>query len=296
MKTRFGVITPQWALMDELVERWQYVEKLGFDSVWVADHWVNFMQPDTPWFEAWTLLASLALHTTRIRLGPLISPIPFYNPAFLARKALTVDHISSGRLDLGLGAGIPGAYDPSYAMAGVEDYSGAERVKRLREGVLIIDQLLRQETTTYAGNYYQVEDAVMQPRPVQKPRPPITIGAIRPAMRQLAAQHADTWSFTPSLYPLTKETLQFIRQTNIWMDDYCEQIGREPASLRRSVLHFNPKPGMEFPFKSVAEFQEIVESVLDAGINEIILQYPTKRKELPLFERVATEILPKLRA
>jgi alkanesulfonate monooxygenase SsuD/methylene tetrahydromethanopterin reductase-like flavin-dependent oxidoreductase (luciferase family) len=296
MKTRFGVITPQWVLWDELVEQWQYVEKLGFDSVWVADHWVNFMQTHTPWFEAWTLLGGLALHTTRIRFGSLISPIPFHNPAFLARRALTVDHISSGRLELGLGAGIPGEYDPSYAMAGIEDYSGRERVERFREGVSIIDMLLRQEVTTYDGSYYKVQDAVMQPRPVQKPRPPITIGAIRPAMLKLAARHAETWSFTPSLYPFTNETLQFIRKTNSWVDDYCEKIGRDPASLRRSALHFNPKPGMEFPFESLDEFRDIVESVLEVGLNEIILQYPTNRSELPLFERVATEVLPKLRA
>lgn len=296
MKTRFGVITPQWVLWDKLVEQWQYVEKLGFDSVWVADHWVNFMQTHTPWFDAWTLLGGLALHTTRIRFGPLISPIPFHNPAFLARRALTVDHISSGRLELGLGAGIPGEYDPSYSMAGIEDYSGRERVERFKEGVIIIDMLLSQDVSTYQGNYYKVQDAVMQPRPFQKPRPPITIGAIGPAMRRLAARHAETWSFTKSLYPFTDDTLQYIRQTNRWMDDYCEKIGRDPASLRRSVLHFNPNPGMEFPFESLGEFRDTIESVLEVGINEIILQYPTSRSELPLFEQIAMEVLPKLRA
>lgn len=294
MKIRFGVITPQLVPIDELVEQWHTVERLGFDSVWIADHWVNFMQTNTPWFEAWTLLGSMAMHTTRIRIGPLISPIPFHNPAFLARKALTVDHISSGRLELGLGTGIPGEYDPSYSMAGIEDYSRGERVKRFSECVIIIDMLLRQEVSTYEGRYYKVQDAVMQPRPVQKPRPPITIGAHRPAMYKLAARHADTWSFTASFYPFTNDILQYIRKTNNSMDDYCEQINREPSSLRRSVLYFNPNFGMEFPFKSLEEFREIMESVLDVGINEIILQYPTNQKEMPLFERVATEVLPKL--
>jgi alkanesulfonate monooxygenase SsuD/methylene tetrahydromethanopterin reductase-like flavin-dependent oxidoreductase (luciferase family) len=296
MKTRFGVITPQWVLWDELVEQWQYVERLGFDNVWVADHWVNFMQPHTPWFEAWTLLGGLAMHTTRIRFGPLISPIPFHNPAFLARKALTIDHMSSGRLELGIGTGIPGEYDPSYSMAGIEDYSGRERVERFSESVVIIDMLLRQEVSTCEGSYYKVQDAVMQPRPVQKPRPPITIGAHGPAMRKLAARHADTWSFTATLYPFTNDTLRYIREMNSSIDEFCEQIGRDSSSLRRSALHFNPNPGMEFPFKSLEEFGEIMESVLEVGINEIILQYPTSREELPLFERVATEVLPKLQA
>lgn len=296
MKIRFGVITPQLVLIDELIKQWQYVEQLGFDSVWVADHWVNFMQTHTPWFEAWTLLGSLAMHTTKIRIGPLVSPIPFHNPAFLARKALTIDHISSGRLELGIGAGAFGEYDPSYSMAGVEDYSGGERVKRFSEGVSIIDMLLRQEVSTYEGHYYKVQDAVMLPRPVQKPRPPITIGAFGPAMRKLAARHADTWSTASNIYPFTNDTLQFIRKANSSMDDYCEQVDREPSSLRRSVLHFNPNPGMEFPFKSLDEFRDIVESILEVGINDIILQYPSNQKELPLFERVATEVLPKLRA
>jgi hypothetical protein len=169
-------------------------------------------------------------------------------------------------------------------------------VKRFSEGVVIIDMLLRQEVSTYEGSYYKVQDSVMQPRPVQKPRPPITIGAHGPAMRKLAAHHADTWSFCPNLYPFTNDTLQYIREMNSSMDDYCEMIGRDPSSLRRSALHGNPNPGMEFPFESLEEFREIVESVLDVGINEIILQYPTNRKELPLFERVAVEVLPKLRA
>lgn len=294
MKTRFGVITPQCVLWDELVKQWKHVERLGFDSVWVADHWVNFLQTNTPWFEAWTLLGGLALHTNRIRIGTLISPIPFHNPAFLARKALTVDHISSGRLELGLGAGIPGAYDPSYAMAGIEDYSGRERVERLSEAVTIVDMLLRQEVCTYEGRYYRVQDSVMHPGPIQKPRPPITIAAGRPRMRKLAARHADTWSFTSSLYPFTEETSQRIRKANNSMDDLCEQIGRDPSSLRRSVLHFNRNPGMEFAFESLEEFEEIMGSVLEAGIDEVILQYPSSGNDLTLFERVAVEVIPKL--
>lgn len=295
MRTQFGVITPQCVLWDELVEQWKSVEALGFDSVWIGDHWVNFLQTNTPWFEAWTLLGGLALHTSKIRIGTLISPIPFHNPAFLARKALTVDHISAGRLELGLGAGIPGKNDPSYSMAGIEDYSGRERVERLSEAVVIIDMLLRQQICTYEGHYYQVRESVMHPGPIQKPRPPITIAANRPRMCRLAARHADTWNFTSGLYPCAEETVQHIRRTNNSMDDYCEQIGRDPSSLRRSVLHFNPNPDMEFPFESLEEFREIMESVLDAGINEIILQYPSRGNNFSLFEQVALEVIPKLR-
>jgi hypothetical protein len=180
-------------------------------------------------------------------------------------------------------------------MAGIEDYSGRERVERLAEGVAIIDMLLRQEVSTYKGSYYEVQGAVMQPESVQKPRPPITIAAHGPAMRKLAARYADTWNFVASLYPYSNDMLRYIREMNRSMDDYCEQFGRDPSSLRRSVLHYCPDPDKLFPFESLDEFSEIVESVLEVGINEIILQYPPNRKELPLFERITVEVLPKLR-
>ena len=293
---RFGVITVQNVLWDQMVERWRHVEVLGFDSVWVADHWVNFMEPHTPWYEAWTLLAGLANHTTRIRIGPLISPIPFHNPAVLAKKALTVDHLSRGRLVLGLGAGLHGDRDPSYSMSGTEDWPSHERVARLREAVEIIDTLLRNEVSTYEGRYYQIRDAVTLPRPIQQPRPPITIGASGPAMRRLAVDWADTWNTVRTLYPFSKESLEQLRELSRSTDEFCERIGRDPSSLRRSVLHFHPKPGMEFAFDSADTFGEIMESIIGAGFDEIILQYPYQQQELPLFERVATEVLPKLRS
>jgi alkanesulfonate monooxygenase SsuD/methylene tetrahydromethanopterin reductase-like flavin-dependent oxidoreductase (luciferase family) len=293
---RFGVITPQYALWDEMVRRWRNVEDLGFDSVWLGDHWVNFMEPQTPWYEAWTLLAGLATHTTRIRVGPLISPIPFHNPAFLAKKALTVDHLSGGRLELGLGAGLHGDRDPSYSMSGIADWPNHERVARLGEAVEIIDTLLRNEVSTYEGRYYQIKDAVTLPRPIQQPRPPITVAASGPAMRKLAVTWADTWNTVQTLYPFSNESLHHLREMNRSMDEFCEQIGRDPSSLRRSVLHFHREPGMEFAFDSAETFKDIVESVIEVGFDEIILQYPYSQKEVPLFERVATEILPKLRS
>jgi alkanesulfonate monooxygenase SsuD/methylene tetrahydromethanopterin reductase-like flavin-dependent oxidoreductase (luciferase family) len=293
---KFGVITPQWVSWGEMVRRWELVENLGYDSVWVADHLVNFMEIHTPAFEAWTTLAGLAAHTKRIRCGPLISPIPFHNPAFLAKKAVTVDHLTGGRLEIGLGAGIPGSYDPSYSMSSTDDWPGNERVGRLGEAVEIIDMLLRNEVSTYEGNYYQIKEAVMHPRPVQQPRPPITIGANGPLMRKLAARWADTWSIVWTLYPLSDESLKDLSELNQSTSEFCEAIGRDPASLRRSVLHFHPDPGMEFAFNSVHIFTEVIESVIDVGFNEIILQYPYRETELPLFEKVSFEVLPRLRS
>ena len=97
---RFGVLTSPSGRWEQIVERWQTIETMGFDSVWLPDHFVDLRQPRTPRFEAWTLLPALATQTTRIRIGTLVTAIPFRNPAFVARQALTVEHISRGRLEL----------------------------------------------------------------------------------------------------------------------------------------------------------------------------------------------------
>lgn len=111
------------------------MEEAGFDSIWLADHFVNDMQPTAPWFEAWTLLAALATQTEKIRIGTLVTPITWRNPAWLARQAMTVDHISNGRLEIGIGAGAPAQIDCSYSMTGTPDWPPAERVDRVREVV-----------------------------------------------------------------------------------------------------------------------------------------------------------------
>ena len=152
------------------------IEDLGFDVVGVADHFVDWTNPPRPWFEAWTLLAALARETKRIRITTTVSQIPLRPPAMFARQALTVDHLSDGRLELGLGIGLP--IDPSYEMMGVPNWTPKERVDRFGEYVEVIGRMLSNEVTTYNGRYYEIEGAVMNPRPVQSPRPPLTIAAM----------------------------------------------------------------------------------------------------------------------
>lgn len=291
---RFGVGTLQNVSWKEQVRRWQYIESLGFDSVWVADHFVNYYQPSAPWFEAWTLLAGLATQTTRIRIGTLVTSIAWRNPAFLARQALTVDHLSHGRLELGLGAGAPGKIDCSYAMTGIKDWAPRERVARFREVVEIVDQLLRNKVTTYQGRYYKLKETAMSPAPVQKPRPPITIGALGPVMLKIAARYADTWNSFGGHVDTREQMLEDTRQRNALLDDYCAKIGRDPQALRRSLLVFGPEAATIF--NSLDAFQDFVESYQDVGITEFILYYPFNDRQLPIFERIAREVIPKLRA
>ena len=149
-RLRFGIATDQNLPWSELLERWQLFDALGFDSVWNCDHLVQPSRPNGPYFEAWTLLAALAVRTERIRIGVLVSCNTFRHPALLAKEALTVDHLSNGRLDVGLGAGW---YEPEHTLFGLEYPSTPERVGRFREAVEVVDGLLRNDTTTYAGRY-----------------------------------------------------------------------------------------------------------------------------------------------
>ncbi len=279
-----------------MVRRYLYLEELGFDIAGTGDHFVNWSSPRDAWFELWTLLAAVAVKTERIRLGTWVTQVPFRNPALLARQAITVDHISNGRLELGLGAGVAGY--PDYAMTGITDYPARERVARFREYVEIIDHLLSNEATTYNGLYYKVREAIVNPRPVQKPRPPITVAALGPSMLKLAARYADTWN-SFSWGNTFEERLADIRKRSRLLDKYCSEIGRDPSSLRRSYLMLDPvarkRGGVISYYESDDVFRKRVKQYADVGITEFILYYPYHEDQLPTFEKVAREVIPELK-
>src|SRR5215218_5575540 len=156
----------EWA---ELKDRVLRLQELGFEAAALADHFVDWTNPAVPWFEAWSALGALAEATSTIRLTTVVTQIPLRNPAMLARQVLTLDHISRGRIELGLGTGL--TIDPSYAMAGLPNWTGPERVARFAEYCELVSLLLSQEVTTYHGEFYRAEGNVMQPRPRQVPRP-----------------------------------------------------------------------------------------------------------------------------
>jgi alkanesulfonate monooxygenase SsuD/methylene tetrahydromethanopterin reductase-like flavin-dependent oxidoreductase (luciferase family) len=293
---RFGVISVQNAPWETLVNRWRYIEQAGFDTLWVADHFTVPFKPyyDEPWFEAWTTLAGLAALTSKIRIGTLVTAIRWRNPAWLARQALTIDHISNGRLEIGIGSG--GHGDVGHSMTGVEDWEPGERVKRFREYIEILDQLLRCPVTTYHGRYYQLKEAHMQPRPVQSPRPPITIGAYKPLMLKHAARYADAWN---RIGGLSESELEEVRRQNRLLDKYCRERGRDPESLRRSYVMCEREAmvnlGPMHIYRSIDSFTDSVERCLDAGINEFIISYPNVDEQIPVFEQIAMDIIPELR-
>jgi alkanesulfonate monooxygenase SsuD/methylene tetrahydromethanopterin reductase-like flavin-dependent oxidoreductase (luciferase family) len=273
---------------DELLKRYQHMEALGFDLAGIPDHFVHWAGAPGSWLEGWTLLAAIAARTTRIRLATWVTQIPLRNPALLARQALTVDHISGGRLELGLGIGL--TTDPSIGMMGLPNWDYPERVARFKEYVEIVDRLLTNEVTTYHGRYYQVDGAVMDPRPVQQPRPPIVIAANGPVMLKRAVELADNWNSVG--YPESfDEQLAETRERIRLVDAHCARIGRDPASLRRSYLVLDPAPFYE----SIEVFADAMQRLIDLGISEIGIGYPRYPEHLPMFEKIARETIPQLK-
>jgi alkanesulfonate monooxygenase SsuD/methylene tetrahydromethanopterin reductase-like flavin-dependent oxidoreductase (luciferase family) len=163
---RFGICTDQNMSWETHVERWQLFERLGLESAWLCDHLVQPSRPHGPYLEAWTLLAALAARTETIRIGILVSSNTFRHPSVLAKQAVTVDNISNGRLEVGLGAGW---YEPEHRMFGIPFPEPGELVGRFREAVRVIDLIMREDSSSFDGKYYQLRDAESRPRAVQKP-------------------------------------------------------------------------------------------------------------------------------
>jgi alkanesulfonate monooxygenase SsuD/methylene tetrahydromethanopterin reductase-like flavin-dependent oxidoreductase (luciferase family) len=294
---RFSVLVLPNVPWREFLRRCQWVEELGFDSIGLADHLVDWAGGKGPWFELWTQLSAIAQATTRIRLATLVAQIPLRNPVLFALQALTADHISGGRLDVGLGTGLE--IDPSYRMMGIDNWTAKERVARFAEYVDIVSHLLSQEETSYQGRFYGVGSAALLPRPVQSPRPPLIIAAMGPVMLGHAARYADIWnslSFARSFEGQIEETRMRVAS----IDAHCGAIGRDPSSLRRSYLMFDPTArssgGMINYYESEATFTDMVHQVLALGLSEVVLYYPALDTQLPMFEQIARSAVPALKA
>jgi len=278
-----------------LLERFRHVEALGFDLAVTADGFVDSMNPSRPWFDLWTLLAGVAQATDRIRIAPCVAQIPLRDPATLVRQVLTVDHISNGRVEVGLGLGRP--VGPSYRMMGIPNWDNPERADRFREYVEIVDRMLANEQTTYEGQHYRVEGATVH-RSVQSPRPPITIAAMGPRMMRYAATYADTWN-TVSFVAEFEDQLAELADRMSRMAGCCEAVGREPETLRRSYLMFDAKArqrgGHISYYESPQAFADMANRLLDLGFTELGLYYPALPSQRPVFEAIASDVIPALR-
>ena len=279
---RFGICTDQAEPYATLADRWRYFEELGFDSIWDCDHFIRPSDPSCPYFEGWTLLAALSAVTSRIRVGVLVSSNTFRHPALVAQQALTIDHISGGRLELGLGAGW---FEEEHERFGILLDDPPVRVDRFREAVEVIDSLVRGRSTTYDGRYYQLRDARLRPKPVQSPRPPLTLGAHLPRMLRICARFADRWNSTGSVEEMAER--------NRTLDQACMDIGRDPKEIIRSFYgwasHMKSQ-GLPDPWSSPDAFSEVVGMYAEVGVNEFILDQP-RPEQFGIAEQIAAEVM-----
>jgi alkanesulfonate monooxygenase SsuD/methylene tetrahydromethanopterin reductase-like flavin-dependent oxidoreductase (luciferase family) len=243
--------------------------------------------PNTPWFDGWTLLAGMATQTSRIRIGALVSNPIFRNPAVLAKQAIAIDHMSNGRLNLGIGSGL---FMADHKASGVAFFPPKERVERFREFVEVVDKMLRNEVTTYHGQYYCVDESYASPGPIQRPRPPLTLAAHGTRMLKIAAAFADSWSSFGGFNLTSEEMFKLTQERVHKFDRFCSDVGRDPSKLDRSLLVFPPLD----PWSSVEAFREIVDRYQEIGITEFILYWPIGEQQLLIFEQVARTIIPRV--
>lgn len=252
---RFGLKLSQAATIDTLTTIWRIADDAGFDHCWNMDHFASLGGDDTlDIFEAWTLLAGMAARTSRTRIGCSVTGNTYRHPAVLAKAAVTVDHLSGGRLEFGIGAGWA---ENEHTMLGLPFGTARDRADRLEEALPIIRSLWTTPRTTFAGKHYQLTDAVAEPKPVQTPHPPIWIGGIgRRRTLRMAAEHAAVWN-APGGRP------EQVAELSEVLDGHCAAIGRDPAEIRRSVqIRVPADPGA---------LTEQVGGFLAVGVTEIIL-------------------------
>jgi len=209
-KIRFGVQTaPQNTTWQELRATWKLIDSLGYDTAWTFDHFFPILSdPSGPCFEGWIALTALAAETSRVQAGVLVSGNTYRHPAVLAKMAATLDHITGGRLIMGIGAAW---FEMEHIAYGIPFQTTAERIHRLDEAAEIIKRLWTEKQVTFEGRYYQLKDAYCEPKPVQQPRPRIMIGGSgEKLMLRVIARRADIWNTfgSPELFRHKIEVLR----------------------------------------------------------------------------------------
>ncbi|MGE0679933.1 MAG: LLM class F420-dependent oxidoreductase [Candidatus Binatia bacterium] len=275
---RFGIQTPQqhgsWR---DMLSLWQEVDALGFDTAWVFDHFLPiFSDPTGPCLEGWTALAALAMATKKVRMGVMVTGNTYRHPAVLAKMATTVDIISGGRLILGIGAGW---FELEHKTYGMPFPRVGERLTRLDESLQVIKRLWTEERVTFTGRYYQLDEAVFNPRPLQQPHPPILIGAggERVALG-IVARHANIWNGFGSPDALRHKVAR--------LTEHCQQVGRDPASIEKSVLLTGLFPPNEA--------RQRIEEYIAVGITHLIFSVSLSLDH-PSLQQFAREVMPVFR-
>jgi F420-dependent oxidoreductase-like protein len=259
----------------ELRRRVMWADEAGFASAWVFDHFTAlYGDPHGPCLEAWTLLAALAEATSNIRLGALVTGVTYRHPSVLAAEIVTVDHVSGGRLNVGLGAAW---HEQEHRRLGIDYPPAKERIERLDETVKIVKGLLTSDAFDFDGRHYQLERAYYRPRPVQQPWPEIWIGATgEKVMLPLAARHADVWHGFGSSSSLAR--------MSAIVDRAAEAAGRDPSDIGRSTSLSISEPWDEVRREG--------EKLRNAGFTHLVASWPEEGQAR--VAKFAESIVPEL--
>jgi F420-dependent oxidoreductase-like protein len=279
---RFDIKTaPQFVSYEDMLRVWQEADGLpSIGGAWLFDHFMPLGPDQTgPILEGWTLLAAYAGQTKRLRAGVMVTGNTCRHPAVLANMATTVDVISGGRLDFGIGAGW---FEFEHTAFGIPLYAPGERILRLGEACEVIRRMWTETAPDFDGNYYHLEHAYCEPKPIQKPYPPIVIGGggERRTLR-VVAQYADIWNYPGG-------NVEGFRHKSEVLDQHCAAIGRDPSKIVRSVQIF-------FNYENPQATRDEANSFIEAGARHIVLNlrppYPQQ-----IVHRVAEEIAEPLQA
>ena len=237
---KIGVFVPQGWRMDlnsiKLEDQWNTIlkaatniENLGYESIWVYDHFHTVPKPtQDPTYECWTLMSALSQTTSKVRLGQMCTCNSYRNPAYLTKVASNIDVMSNGRLEYAIGAGW---YDHEYKAYGYEYPSAGIRLKMLEESLIIYKKMTTEETPTFNGEFYQIDGAINQPKPIQKPYPPLWVcGGGEKVTLKLLAKYGDYGNWDVDVDG-------FVQKSNI-LQNHCENVGRDFSEIGKT-LHTN---------------------------------------------------------
>jgi len=262
---------------DQLTSRARLAEEGGFEAFWIFDHFKPlYADPKGPCLEGWTLLAALAAVTSRIRLGTLVTGITYRHPSILVTEAVTVDHVSNGRLEFAIGAAW---YDGEHRELGVDFPPTRERIEKLADAINIYKLLTTEEDVSYEGKHYSLDNATYLPRPVQRPYPPLWIGASgEQVMLPLVGRTADAWHTFGNRKDLARKW-DIVRTA-------AEKAGRDPSDIKRSTNISISKPWDEVRARASA--------YRDLGLDTLIVSWPSEGQER--IEDFVANVLPELQA
>jgi F420-dependent oxidoreductase-like protein len=308
---RFGIHSgQQHSPLADYLNLWRRAEDLGYDWASVFDHFLPiFSDPEGPCFDGLTLLSAMAAHTSRIRCGILVVGNTYRHPAVLANIATTIDHVSAGRLELGVGAAW---YELEHQQYGIDFPPVGRRIRMLGESLEILKSMWTEHRTTFDGRYYSLIDALCEPKPIQQPHPPLWVGGGGEKLTlRVVAESADGWN--TFLMPMD----DYKRKLDA-LAGHCEAVGRDPGDIRKSLVvqtyvredDTKLKEGRErlaARFGSEADAlravvvgtpEQVAERLLlyaEAGVGDFLVGARPPGTDLETLELVATKVAPLLR-